>query len=74
MDQLAVALGKQIRQARKAQSLSQDRLALLCGIDRSYMGRVERGEVNLTVQKLYLIAQALHRDPRELLPHTNYLN
>jgi len=74
MDQLAVALGKQIRLARKAQSLSQDRLALLCGIDRSYMGRVERGEVNLTVQKLYLIAQVLNRDPRELLPHTDLLN
>lgn len=74
MDQLAVALGKQIRLARKAQSLSQDRLALLCGIDRSYMGRVERGEVNLTVQKLYLIAQVLHRDPRELLPDTGLLN
>lgn len=74
MDQLAVALGKQIRLARKAQSLSQDKLALLCGIDRSYMGRVERGEVNLTVQKLYLIAQVLNHDPRELLPNTDFLN
>ncbi len=74
MDQLAVALGKQIRQARKVQSLSQDRLALLCGIDRSYMGRIERGEVNLTVQKLYLIAQTLQRDPRELLPNADHLN
>ncbi|QFU02076.1 anaerobic benzoate catabolism transcriptional regulator [Halomonas sp. THAF5a] len=74
MDQLAVALGKQIRQARKAQSLSQDRLALLCGIDRSYMGRIERGEVNLTVQKLYLLAKTLNHDPRELLPDPSSLN
>lgn len=74
MDQLAVALGEQIRQARKVQSLSQDRLALLCGIDRSYMGRIERGEVNLTVQKLYLIARTLQCDPRELLPNADHLN
>lgn len=32
------------------------------------MGRIERGEVNLTVEKLYEIACALKVDARELLP------
>ena len=48
--------------------LSQDALALACNIDRSYMGRIERGEVNITVVKLFLIAYALDCSLSSLLP------
>lgn len=48
--------------------ISQDALALACNIDRSYMGRIERGEVNITVEKLYRIAGELACDPSSLLP------
>lgn len=65
---LAKELGKKIRLARKAKGLSQDMFALSCQIDRSYMGRIERGEVNLTVEKLYQIAENLGCDPAQLLP------
>lgn len=68
MDQLAKALGVRIRTQRKACQLSQDALALACSIDRSYMGRIERGEVNITVEKLYRIAIELACDPASLLP------
>jgi transcriptional regulator with XRE-family HTH domain len=68
MGTLAKELGKKIRLARKAKGLSQDMLALICQIDRSYMGRIERGEVNLTVEKLYQIAENLGCDPAKLLP------
>ena len=68
MGQLANTLGKNIRAQRKAKGLSQDALALLCKIDRSYMGRIERGEVNLTVEKLYCIADILECEPGTLLP------
>jgi len=68
MDQLAKAVGERIRHRRKARGLSQDNLALLSGIDRSYVGRIERGEVNITVEKLYLIARVLACDPATLLP------
>ncbi|MCX9476605.1 helix-turn-helix domain-containing protein, partial [Vibrio cholerae] len=37
-------------------------------IDRSYVGRIERGEVNITVEKLYQIADTLGCDVKELLP------
>jgi len=40
----------------------------MCGIDRSYLGRIERGEVNITVSKLYLIASFLEIDAKSLLP------
>ncbi|WP_374439501.1 helix-turn-helix domain-containing protein [Pseudomonas panipatensis] len=68
MNQLAKALGARIRTQRKASGLSQDALALACSIDRSYMGRIERGEVNITVEKLYRIASVLACDPALLLP------
>jgi transcriptional regulator with XRE-family HTH domain len=68
MDKLAKALGKRIRVQRKACRISQDSLALACNIDRSYVGRIERGEVNITVEKLYRIAGQLSCDPSSLLP------
>ena len=37
-------------------------------IDRSYVGRIERGEVNVTLEKAYKIAQALDCDIQDLLP------
>lgn len=68
MSELAAQIGSKIKSVRKIKSISQERLALLCNIDRSYIGRIERGEVNLTVEKLYEIATALEVDMKELLP------
>ncbi|GFZ76333.1 transcriptional regulator [Pseudohongiella nitratireducens] len=65
---LALLLGKRIRQKRKSLGMSQERLAFACGLDRSYMGRIERGEVNITVVSLYQIASALNCSSQELLP------
>ncbi|AGI22754.1 hypothetical protein H681_04370 [Pseudomonas sp. ATCC 13867] len=65
---MAKALGERIRSQRKVCRISQDALALACSIDRSYMGRIERGEVNITVEKLYRIAGELACDPSSLLP------
>ena len=59
MSELSVAIGQLIRNRRTQQKLTQESLALQCGIDRSYMGRIERGEVNLTVEKIYEIAFVL---------------
>ncbi|PTB95741.1 transcriptional regulator [Marinobacter sp. Z-F4-2] len=68
MEELAVAIGKNIREKRRTNGLSQDRFALVAGIDRSYMGRIERGEVSITVEKLYRIAATLQCEPTTLLP------
>lgn len=68
MDELAVAIGKNIKEKRVANDFSQDRFALVAGIDRSYMGRIERGEVSITIDKLYRIAEALKCEPVILLP------
>lgn len=68
--QLHKIIGNNIRIKRKSLNIKQDELALLAEIDRSYMGRIERGEVNLTVDKLYQIAQALQYNAIELLPNS----
>ncbi|ODN55469.1 transcriptional regulator [Acinetobacter sp. 51m] len=59
MNDLAQKIGHAIRNCRIEQKITQEKLALLCNIDRSYVGRIERGEVNITVLKLYEIAQIL---------------
>ena len=70
---MAKALGKRIREQRKTCRISQDALALACSIDRSYIGRIERGEVNITIEKLYRIASVLACDPYDLLPKVSEL-
>ena len=68
MQELAKDLGQNIRERRIAAGLSQDALAHACEIDRRYMGRIERGEVNITIEKLYRIASQLKCQPHTLLP------
>lgn len=68
MKDLAKKFGHNLRGARRDKGVSQDKLALLADIDRSYVGRIERGEVNITLEKAYQLAEVLECDVRELLP------
>jgi len=54
-----LALGKAIRRIRKAKEISQEDLALRADVDRSYFGRVERGDNNVAILTLAKIARAL---------------
>ena len=60
-------LGFTIRSERKKQGISQEALANKAQLDCSYMGRIERGEKNITVLKLFQIADALEVPPSRLL-------
>ncbi|WP_216938080.1 MULTISPECIES: helix-turn-helix domain-containing protein [unclassified Acinetobacter] len=68
MSEISLKIGSIIRKIRVEKDITQEMLALQCNIDRSYMGRIERGEVNLTVEKLYIIAKVLGVDVKQLLP------
>ena len=61
------AFGRNLRAIRKSKGFSQERLALETGIDRSYLGKIERGEVNITIEKIYLLADHLQCSPKDLL-------
>ena len=60
------AFGARLRALRKAQKLSQEGVALKCGLDRSYVGQIERGESNLSLVNILRIAEALGVGPGEL--------
>lgn len=66
-EQLRRILSESIKQRRKSIGLSQEALADLCGLHRTYIGGVERGERNITLETLVKIASALNAKPHELL-------
>jgi transcriptional regulator with XRE-family HTH domain len=53
------ALGQRIRELRTAQGYSQESFADKCGVHRTFMGTVERGESNLSFQNIARVAETL---------------
>ncbi|EIF69940.1 Transcriptional regulator, XRE family [Burkholderia pseudomallei 354e] len=62
-----MSLGAAIRARRKELVMSQEALADFAEIDRSHMGKIERGERNVTFMNIVRIARALQLLPSELL-------
>ena len=60
MSDIAKVLGKRIRNHRTALRLSQEKLAELSGCHPTYIGQIERGEKNATVESIEKIATALN--------------
>ena len=60
-------LAGNLRRLRKAKGLSQDALAFEAGINRTYIGGVERGERNVSLDNIVRLAAALGVTPAELL-------
>lgn len=58
-DQRLRGLGQAIRARREALEVSQEALADAAGMDRAHMGKIERGERNVTLLNLLKIAAAL---------------
>ncbi|MCI9691845.1 transcriptional regulator [Vibrio parahaemolyticus] len=63
-----VLFGQRVRTLRKIKGLSQESMAALAGLDRSYMGHIERGEKNITLLKIYQISDALGIEVSDLFP------
>jgi transcriptional regulator with XRE-family HTH domain len=59
--------GLRLRHIRKQKGFSQEGLALACGLDRTYIGGVERGERNVSLVNIVKIARALGVLAEELL-------
>ena len=64
---LRLTLAYNIRRARTDKGLSQEALADLCELHRTYVGSVERGERNISVDNIEKIAIALNVKPAQLL-------
>ena len=59
--------GTRVRELRKAAGHSQESFAHLCEMDRTYVGGIERGERNLSLQNINVIAKALRITLSKLL-------
>ena len=67
MKAIKIKLGQKIREQRCSIGLSQEDLADAAGLHRTYIGSVERGERNISLQNIVLIARALSISPSKLL-------
>lgn len=66
-DQNLVRFGFAVRQRRMTLGLSQEALADYAEIDRSHMGKIERGERNVTFLNILRISKAIQCKPSDLL-------
>ena len=56
---ILMQFGQRVRSLRKSQRLSQEAFADRCGLDRTYVGGIERGERNVSLRNIDAIAKAL---------------
>jgi transcriptional regulator with XRE-family HTH domain len=66
MENIRLRFGKAVRQRRHKLGVSQEAFADLCGLDRSYIGGIERGERNVALVNIEKIARALRISLSEL--------
>lgn len=59
MEDIQKRVGENIRRLRKDAGFTQDVFAERAGLNRAHMGEIERGESNITIQTLKIIADAL---------------
>ena len=66
MEMLRIKIGNRIRELRKAQELTQEELGEKANLHNTYIGAIERGERNLSLDSIEKIAKGLDIDVKEL--------
>jgi transcriptional regulator with XRE-family HTH domain len=66
MEDVRVRFGRAVRKRRQELGVSQEDFAGLCGMDRTYMGGIERGERNVSLLNIERIAKTLQISLSEL--------
>ena len=64
--EILTRFGKRVRELRKSRGYSQESFAAECGLDRTYLGGIERGERNVALRNIGAIAKALSISVSEL--------
>ena len=60
-------LGEELRTARLKAEITQEKLAFRCGLDRTYISRLEHNKQSPTVDALFRICDALDASPSKLI-------
>ena len=71
---IARELGLRIRYYRKRKHLTQEKLAEVCNLHPTYIGQIERGEKNATIESIYRIAVGLAVPMSKLLENVEFLD
>ena len=66
MEKISEKFGERVRKLRREKGLSQEKLAFLSNMHRTYVGGIERGERNPSLKNIEAIAQALDIQLSEL--------
>lgn len=64
--------GSHIKAIRQEQRLSQEKLALIADLDRTYISGIERGVRNISLVNIFKLAEALKLPPSELFKFGKY--
>ena len=64
---ILIRFGERVRSLRKKRGFSQEAFASECGLDRTYMGGIERGERNVALRNIELIALTLEMTVSQLM-------
>jgi transcriptional regulator with XRE-family HTH domain len=63
-----ITIGKNIRKIREEQNKTQEEIAYNAGVESSYFAKIERGEANPSLEKIYAITKALKIPSLKILP------
>jgi transcriptional regulator with XRE-family HTH domain len=66
MEDVRIRFGKELRRRRERLRVSQEEFADLCGLDRTYVGGIERGERNVSLLNIERLARAFRISMAEL--------
>jgi transcriptional regulator with XRE-family HTH domain len=69
-DQVSAAFGRVLREQRNGAELSQEQLALIANVDRTFVSQMERGIRQPTLTTLFKLAKALQVQPSTLVSRT----
>lgn len=65
-NEILIKFGCRLKELRKAKGFSQEAFAHEIGVDRTYIGKIERAERNISLKTIGKIAKALNIEPKEL--------
>jgi transcriptional regulator with XRE-family HTH domain len=68
LNELFVRFGQKLRRIRERKGISQEKLAELAGLHRTYVSSIERGERNISLQNIARLAKALDITLARLMP------
>ncbi len=69
-ENLEKKFGAKLAYIRKSQKLSQMKLAEIVDMNFNYIGQIERGEANVTIHTMVILANALNVEMKELFDFT----